>query len=106
MTLVAAHPMPPLDLYAVLSNYICANLEPAGQCVEPLPTFPSGALIGVVIPHVIAYTPGVSPNGIFGIGSRATVTAPISGDLWLRINDADGGLSDNDGILTVRVITQ
>jgi hypothetical protein len=75
-------------------SYICANVIPASQCVEPLPDFPAGALIGRI------------GNQVFGIGSSATVVAQQSGRLSLRINDADHALYDNRGKLQVRVMLQ
>ncbi|NUM46034.1 MAG: hypothetical protein HUU38_15110 [Anaerolineales bacterium] len=68
-------------------DYICGN----PGCVEPLPTAPTGALIGKI------------GNYIFHIGSGTTITLQESGLLYLRINDEDNGLYDNDGILTVSV---
>jgi hypothetical protein len=75
-------------------SYICANVIPASQCVEPLPDFPAGALIGRI------------GNQVFGIGSGVTVVAQQSGRLSLRINDADHGLYDNRGKLQVRIMLQ
>ena len=70
-------------------SYICANTIPANQCTEPLPEARKGSLIGKIGGH------------IFAIGSGTTITAQESGELYLRINDEDAGLFDNDGILTV-----
>lgn len=72
-------------------SYICANGLPPSSCAEPLPEAPQGALIGRI------------GNHIFEIGSGATITANQSGELSLRINDADNGLFDNEGVLTVIV---
>ena len=54
-----------------------------------LPRIPAGALIGRI---------GNTP---FAIGSRTTVTAPTSGQLFLGIND--DGFSDNQGSFQVTV---
>ena len=72
-------------------NYICSTIYPPEQCVEPLPQAPQGALIGKI------------GNQIFEIGNGTTITANQTGTLYLRINDGDNGLSDNDGILTVAI---
>jgi serine/threonine protein kinase len=72
-------------------NYSCANYMPANQCVEPLPDAPQGALIGKI------------GNFIFEIDDGVIITASESGILFLRINDGDVGLYDNDGTLVVRV---
>ncbi len=72
-------------------DYICANIMPADQCTEPLPEARKGSLIGQVGTH------------IFAIGSSTTLNSPQSGELYLRINDEDAGLFDNDGVLTVTV---
>ncbi|MEM7799760.1 MAG: hypothetical protein AAF633_11265 [Chloroflexota bacterium] len=75
-------------------DYICAeNFEPQ-DCSEPLPGFNSGGLIGQV------------GDQIFGIGSSKTIILSASGYLYLRINDADRYLEDNDGVLTVSITTE
>ncbi|MEM7504823.1 MAG: hypothetical protein AAF417_22525, partial [Pseudomonadota bacterium] len=60
-------------------------------CTEPMPFFSKGALIGRV------------GDQIFGIGNGKTIDITSTGSLYLRINDANNGLFDNDGILTVSV---
>ncbi len=40
-------------------------------------------------------------GGEFPVGAGGTLTAPSSGTLFLRINDADRCLGDNDGAITV-----
>ncbi len=75
-------------------TYTCANAMPAGQCVEPLPDFPVGALIGRV------------EGQVFGVGRAYSAVLAGSGTLFLRINDADHGLFDNDGVLTVRATVE
>lgn len=88
-------------------NYICANVHPASECGEPMPTFNLGALLARV-----SGSPGLwgPPSGI---GQKRTLQLTGPGgsvdpsrhatQLGLRINDADSGLYDNDGVLTVRV---
>ena len=70
------------------TSYICGS----SICVEPLPDFPKGALIGRIGDH------------IFGVGEQSSIEAQQSGILSLRINDADNeALYDNDGSLTVKI---
>ncbi len=68
-------------------GFICGD----PSCGEPLPYSHQGALIGRVGNHV------------FEIGFEGLITTEDSGNLELRINDADNGLFDNDGILTVEM---
>jgi hypothetical protein len=63
----------------------CARLAPRAA----MPRTPAGALIGRI---------GNTP---FAIGSRTTITAPASGQLFLGIND--DGFSDNQGAFQVTV---
>jgi hypothetical protein len=72
-------------------DYICAEAIAASACVEPVPDFPQGGLIGRI------------GTRAFGVGERSSLVAPVAGQVQLRINDADVGLHDNDGALTVRV---
>jgi hypothetical protein len=72
-------------------DYICSNYLSASECVEPKPEAPQGALIGKI------------GNVVFEINSGTTITVNESGTLFLRINDGDGGLYDNDGILEIRI---
>ncbi len=62
------------------------------NCIEPVPDFPSGALIG----RIDRQTLKVGSSGIF--------TAVRSGVLQLRMNDADTGLYDNAGVLKVEIV--
>lgn len=75
-------------------GYICAKAMKASGCVEPLPEFPAGGLIGKI---------GSQP---FGIGKGGSIVAGQSGSLLLRVNDADIGLYDNDGVLVVEIIVE
>ncbi len=67
--------------------YICAQVIAADQCVEPLPEFPAGGLIGRI------------GEEIFGIGRGPVHMVQQTGMLGLRINDV--GLYDNVGELRV-----
>lgn len=62
------------------------------SCCEPLPGVASGALIG----RVGGETFSISLGGPFAIKTTGT--------LFVRINDCDTGLSDNDGTITILVI--
>lgn len=72
-------------------DYVCADHMPAAQCGDPLPTVAQGQLIGRI------------GGTVFGVGAGARLTTASAGLLEVRINDADGGLADNDGTLRVRV---
>lgn len=72
-------------------GYICAEAIPAASCIEPVPTFPQGGLVGRV------------GGRTFAIGQAGSISAPTTGPLALRINDADEGVYDNDGALVVIV---
>ncbi|MBK9925608.1 MAG: hypothetical protein IPP66_09980 [Anaerolineales bacterium] len=74
------------------SGYICAKTMKSENCIEPVPDFPSGALIGRIDRQTLK------------IGFGGTFTADHSGVLQLRMNDADTGLYDNNGVLTVEVV--
>lgn len=63
----------------------------SATCAEPMPFYSKGGLIGRV------------GDQIFAIGSSESINLPVSGILYLRINDPDNGLFDNDGVLTVAV---
>lgn len=74
------------------SNYICSQIMNIENCVEPVPDFPSGALIGRI------------DRQILKIGADGKFIAEQSGILQLRINDADIGLHDNDGELIIEIM--
>jgi hypothetical protein len=74
------------------SDYICAKTMKTANCIEPAPDFPSGALIGRIDRQILKF----GADGIF--------TAAHSGVLQLRMNDADTGLHDNNGVLTVEIV--
>lgn len=69
-------------------GYICGRVG----CVEPLPGAQRGALVGRV------------GTDIFLVGDAGFFAARSDGRLQLRMNDGDGGLYDNAGSLTVRII--
>ena len=73
-------------------DYICTDYLPYDDCVEPMPDERKGSLIGKIV------------NDFFAIGNGTSYTAQLGGELYLRINDDDNGLWDNDGILTVRIV--
>jgi hypothetical protein len=63
----------------------------ASGCVEPLPEIPAGALIGKI------------GNQLFGTGKSESLFVEKTGLRYLRVNDADIGLYDNDGELVVEI---
>ena len=71
--------------------YICEQTEVASDCTEPLPSAPSGALIGRL------------GDRLFLIGRGVTFVAQQDGQLFLRMNDDIYGMNDNDGSLTVNI---
>ncbi|HEY7356368.1 MAG TPA: hypothetical protein VH590_07870, partial [Ktedonobacterales bacterium] len=73
------------------SHYICDKYKRATQCVEPLPDFPTGALIGY------------DGNEFLRIGNNLTFYAKESDKLWLRMNDGGCCLSDNEGSIIVQI---
>lgn len=87
-------------------NFICAEHFSEEECSLPLYTYDQGALVARV---QNAFGPGPAT----GVGQRRTLqVVPTSGNIdpnrfvnavELRINDGDGGLSDNDGVLSVRI---
>lgn len=75
-------------------GYVCGKVMDPDDCVEPLPAYSTGGLIGRV------------GEEVFGIGNGTIWKSTESGRLELRINDGDVGLYDNDGKLTVEVHIQ
>lgn len=73
------------------TGWICGRAMQPADCVEPLPSVPSDALIGRI------------GDQIFLVGGGTTLTAQQSGLLELRINDGDVGLYDNNGSLSVQI---
>jgi len=69
------------------TGYVCGHVD----CVEPLPDLPSDSLIGMI------------GDAKFGVGNGTTIITEQAGELYLRINDGDNGLYDNDGTLTVSI---
>jgi hypothetical protein len=72
------------------TSWICTQMNTV-PCPEPMPSEPLGALIGRI------------GDQMFKVGTQSTITAENNGQLYLRINDADGGLFDNSGSLTVSI---
>ncbi len=72
-------------------NYVCANVIPASQCIEPVPDYQTRALVGRV------------GSQILKVGNRLSTTVTSAGNLELRMNDGDDGLDDNAGSIIVRI---
>lgn len=75
-------------------GYVCGKAMDPDDCVEPLPGYSTGGLIGRV------------GEEIFEVGNGTIWKSTESGRLELRINDGDVGLHDNDGKLNVEVHIQ
>lgn len=75
-------------------RYICAEIQPASQCVEPMPQAQKGALI--------ARVGATSP---IYVGNRVTFRASNSGPLELGMNDSKLPIdfSKDEGFLVVRI---
>jgi hypothetical protein len=70
------------------TGYVCGH---AG-CCEPLPEVPRDALIGRI------------GRDNFYVGNGGAFTAAKSGLLYLRINDCDEGLYENQGSLRIIIL--
>lgn len=73
------------------TNFVCSQQLPPSQCAEPLPGAPRGSLIARL------------GDQVFSVPASGYIIASQSGALAFRINDADAGLTDNDGQVRVRV---
>jgi hypothetical protein len=74
------------------TGYICGGVLASTDCVEPMPMYPTDALIGRV------------GDQIFLIGQRVEITVEQNGQLSMRMNDGDFDIFDNEGSLTVGVL--
>ncbi len=72
------------------TGYICGH----SNCCEPLPSVPRLALIGRV------------GEELFYIGNGGILTMPANGHLYLRFNDCDTGLYDNNGELSIIIFPE
>lgn len=63
---------------------------------RPVPTAGVGALVGYILQA------NGQPSQVFLVGSQATFTVPVDGQLFLLVNDDN--YSDNNGSFTVRVV--
>lgn len=75
-------------------DYVCAEVMEPSRCVELVPDFKKGALIGRV------------GSQILRIGNLLEFTAEATGPLQLSINDGPASFDDNAGSITVRVTIQ
>ncbi|MBA3869077.1 MAG: hypothetical protein H0X30_07980 [Anaerolineae bacterium] len=71
------------------TGYICERSD----CVEPLPKYPTDALVGQI------------GDQLFFVGQASSIVAEQSGTLSLRMNDGDHDIWDNDGDLMVGVLS-
>ena len=81
-----------------------AGVEPAGGILAGLKGL-SDEGFGLFDKYSVLGRVGLDGD-VFQIGSELSITAPATGELFLRINEADSGLSDNRGFLPVRVHRQ
>ncbi len=78
--------------------------EPDGISFRYFGGRPLGQLIGCIRTETPASIPSAkSMRQIIPLGANQTFTAPQSGTLYLRLNDAWNQLSDNTGTATVRI---
>lgn len=68
-------------------SFTCAG----STCCEPLPGAPSGSLIGKV------------GTETFEIGLGGPLIVETTGTLYLRMNDCDNAMNDNQGSIVVKV---
>ena len=78
----------------VLKYRCIEHADNLSSCEEPMPDAYNGALIGKV------------EDSLIEIGNYAQFTSSTSGNLFLRMNDKDKGLFDNEGTITVRITIQ
>ncbi len=77
--------------------------EPGGVSIR----YRHGLPLGIVLAAIRGDKPGESPTGLIQplvIGRGATLVAPRSGTLYLRINDFPGELDDNAGSASVEIM--
>ena len=82
--------------------------EADGITIEYYRGRPLGKLIAVIKPAVInpavdtaAKSPLTDPSQWIELGTKSVITAPVSGTLYIRINESPARLDDNEGSLKV-----
>jgi hypothetical protein len=79
----------------MVARYKCAVEQPdPSGCKEPMPNVYNGTLIGKVGDNLVE------------IGDYLQFTSSKTGNLFLRMNDHDEGLFDNQGSITVQISVQ
>jgi len=79
----------------MVARYKCAvEARDPSVCKEPMPNVYNGTLIGKV------------DDNLFEIGEYLQFTSSRTGNLFLRMNDQDEGLFDNQGSITVQISVQ
>ena len=78
--------------------------NPDGVTIRYAEGHPIGRLLGIVIgqPNAPAL-PGRDVSPVMSFGKSATLTAPATGTLYLRVNDFRDELADNQGAYSCRV---
>jgi hypothetical protein len=72
------------------SDYVCGRAD----CCEPMPRVRRGALVGRI------------GRDVFDVSNGGRFTRSQKGALFLRINDCDAALHDNQGTLTIEFIPE
>ncbi len=72
------------------SDYVCGHQN----CCEPLPNAHRSSLIARI---------GHIDENIFYVGNGVQTVTDIDGHLFLRVNDCNSGLFDNDGAFQVQI---
>jgi hypothetical protein len=74
------------------AKYKCIEHYEPNQCDEPMPNVYNGTLVGKV------------GRPVFEVGNYLQFYSREKGDIYLRMNDHDEGLFDNEGFLIVEII--
>lgn len=77
--------------------------EPDGVTLEYYRGEPLGKLMLAVIAPIEQEPPGTSRLTLVPVGSGGAFTMAKAGTLYFRINEANGGLADNTGQLTIAI---
>jgi hypothetical protein len=75
----------------LIAKYKCVENYNPSICDEPMPNVYNGTLVGKI------------GDSLIEIGNYLQFKSREEGDLFLRMNDHDEGLFDNEGVLTVEI---
>ena len=77
--------------------------QPDGVTLEYYHRQPIGKLM-LALATPLSQEPQFTPNlEIFPVGSQADLSAPHDGELFFRVNESNGGLLDNQGLIQVTI---